>query len=93
MFEIHRQIIATGREWKPCVECVKDFEPGEILTAINHCGVGGGVRAWYCEQCLHEHFGFLLAKSWRQTWRLHNRGERKSVDIEAASREMTNKGA
>ena len=78
--QIHRQIIATGREWKPCHECHQRFEPGEVLTAIDTQS-NAGVIYWFCEQCTQERFGHLLAKGWRQTWRLRTGdGQRKEID-------------
>ena len=84
MSKIHRQIIATGREWKPCVECGHKFEAGEVLAAVD---IHAGIVHWFCEECAQRLFGHLLAQSWRKTWVLRRRdGRREAVDIEAAAR-------
>lgn len=78
--KIHRQIIASGREWKPCVECGQPFEAGEMLTAIDSES-NAGVLYWFGEQCTERMFGHLLAKGWRQTWRIHRRaGGAEEID-------------
>jgi hypothetical protein len=75
MAKIHRQIIATGREWKPCVECGRPFEEGEVLTAVD-TESNAGVSYWYGEQCTQKLFGHLLSRRWRQTWKCHRRKSR-----------------
>jgi hypothetical protein len=83
--KIHRRIIATGKEWKPCIECGKKFEQGEILTAIDSEG-NAGVVYWYCEECTDKLFGYLIRKTWRQaTWRLNRRGKREEIDWNGAA--------
>ena len=82
--KIHRQIIATGNEWKPCVECSRTFEPGEILTAIDTQS-NAGTLSWFCEECTERLFGHLVAHSWRQTWALRRRdGGMDPIDLNAA---------
>ena len=77
---IHRQIIATGREWKACIECGQSFEAGEVLTAIDTHS-NNGVIAWFCESCTEHLFGHLLAVCWQETWQLHHRdGQSESID-------------
>ena len=51
--KIHKQIIATGHEWQPCIHCGERFVFGEIITAMsdddgNRCGY------WYCSKCFEE---------------------------------------
>ena len=83
--KIHRQIIATGNEWKPCVECGRKFEPGEILTAFD-TESHNGVLSWFCEKCTQRLFGHIVARSWRQTWVLWSRdGSIGPVDLNAAN--------
>jgi len=82
--KIHRQIIATGREWKPCIECGRRFEPGEVLTAID-TESNAGVKHWFGEQCTEELFGHLMARGWRETWKLRGGdGRAKSIDWKPA---------
>ena len=76
--KIHRQIIASGREWKSCVECNKKLVQGEILTAID-TESNSGVIYWFCEKCTEELFGYLLRKGWRQTWRLRRKGKSEKL--------------
>lgn len=81
---IHRRIIATGKEWKPCVECGKKLEAGEILTAIAS-GTNAGIVHWYCEKCTDRFFRHLIADSWRDRWRINRRdGSTETVDLNAA---------
>jgi len=82
--KIHRRIIATGIEWKPCVECRKKFEQGEILTAIDTEG-NRGVVYWFCEKCTESLFGYLLRKGWRNKWRLFRRGKSEEIDFDGAA--------
>lgn len=78
--EIHKRIIATGREWKPCCRCSRTFEAGEILTAVD-VGGNAGVQYWFCEQCTEIHFGHLLRQGWRGTWKIHRKdGAVEEVD-------------
>jgi len=82
--KIHRQIIASGREWKPCVECGRTFEAGEILTAID-TESNTGVVYWFGEQCTERYYGHLLRVGWRKTWRLRRRdGSNDEVDWDRA---------
>ncbi len=83
--KIHRQIIATGNEWKPCIECKRKFESGELLTAFD-TESNAGVLSWFGEQCTERLFGHLVAQNWRQTWVLHHRdGGTGPVDLNAAN--------
>lgn len=82
--KIHRRIIATGNEWKPCIECKKKVEQGEILTAIDTEG-HRGVIYWFCEKCTEELFGYLLREGWRKTWRLNRQGKREKIDFDGAA--------
>jgi hypothetical protein len=83
--KIHRQIIATGKEWKPCIECGGKFEVGEVLTAIDSEG-NAGVVYWYCERCADKFFSRLMRKTWRQaTWRLNRRGKSEEIDWNGAA--------
>jgi len=78
--KIHRRIIATGREWKPCCECGQKFDEGEILTAVD---VGGNspMVYWLCEDCTERYFGHLLRQGWRSTWKIRRAdGAAESVD-------------
>jgi len=81
---IHRRIIATGNEWKSCVECHRKFEKGEILTAIDSEG-SQGVIYWFCEKCTEDSFGHLLRKGWRQTWKLNHRGKKEDINWDGAA--------
>jgi hypothetical protein len=82
--KIHRQIIATGNEWKPCVECGGKFDLGEVMTAID-TGSNAGVVHWFCDECTDRLYGFLLAHSWRQTWVLRRGdGGIGHIDLDAA---------
>jgi len=51
--KIHKQIIANGLEWKPCVYCSKRFVFGEIITAITNDS-GDDCRYWYCAECFEK---------------------------------------
>lgn len=82
--KIHRRIIATGNEWKPCIECQKKFEEGEILTAID-TESSRGVIYWFCEKCTEELFGHLLRRGWRKKWRLNRRGKKEEIDFNGAA--------
>jgi len=82
--KIHRQIISTGKEWKPCTECDKKLEEGEILTAIDTEN-NTGVLYWFCEECTEKLFGYLLRKGWRKTWKLNIHGKRKEIDWNGAA--------
>lgn len=82
--KIHRRIIATGIEWKPCIECQKKFEEGEILTAID-TESSRGVIYWFCEKCTEELFGHLLRRGWRKKWRLNRRGKKEEIDFNGAA--------
>jgi hypothetical protein len=48
--KIFSQAIATGKEWKPCVECGGVFEEGEVITSIATDN-NFGVSYWYCSKC------------------------------------------
>ncbi len=82
--KIHRRIIATGNEWKPCVECKRKFEQNEILTAIDTESFIGVIH-WICEKCTENIYGYLLRKGWRQTWRLNRKGKREEIDFNGAA--------
>ena len=82
--KIHRRIIATGKEWKPCVECNQKFSQNEILTAIDTEG-NRGVIYWFCEKCTEKLFGYLSRQGWRKTWKLIHRGKSKDVDFDGAA--------
>jgi len=78
--KVHKRIVATGNEWKPCVECRTPFEANEILSAID-IGGNDGVVYWFCEQCTEKLFGHLLRQGWRNTWKLCKAdGSREPVD-------------
>jgi len=78
--KIHRRIIATGREWKPCCQCGRKFEAGEILTAVD---VGGNapIAHWFCEACTERSFGHLLRQGWRGTWKIR-RADGSAEDVD-----------
>jgi hypothetical protein len=82
--KIHRRIIATGIEWKPCRECGRKFIEGEILTAVDSEGIAGVVH-WFCEKCTEELFGYLLRKGWRKTWKLNRKGKKEEIDWNGAA--------
>jgi len=82
--KIHRRIIATGIEWKPCVECKRKFEAGEILTAVDSES-SAGVVYWFCEKCTEELFGHLLRRGWRNKWRLNRKGKKEEIDFNGAA--------
>jgi hypothetical protein len=78
--KIHRRIVATGNEWKPCCECQQRFEANEILTAVD-TESNAGVVYWFCEACTERFFGHLLRGAWRKTWKILKRdGTREPVD-------------
>lgn len=58
--KIFKQITASGKEWKPCIECGRRFEHGEIITALSRDD-GICVRYWYCSGCI---------ESWWPLWSL-----------------------
>ena len=82
--KIHRRIIATGNEWKSCIECKNKPVKGEILTAIDMEG-NQGVIYWFCEKCTEKLFGHLLRKGWRQTWRINRGDNREEIDFDGAA--------
>ena len=49
--KIFSQIIATGKEWKPCIECGRVFVYGEIISSIS-TDSGFSVTYWYCCECI-----------------------------------------
>ena len=51
--KIHKQTIANGNEWQPCIHCQKRFVYGEIITAIEN-DTGSYVYYWYCSECFEE---------------------------------------
>jgi len=53
--KIFSKVIATGREWKPCIECGRTFEHGEILSSISTQN-GAHVTYWYCHLCIARYF-------------------------------------
>ncbi len=50
------KIVASGKEWKPCIECGRVFEQGEILCSIA-TDSGTSVTYWYCHICTERYFG------------------------------------
>lgn len=68
--KIHRQIVATGDEWKPCCECGQEFEKDTILTAMD-TESNAGVLYWFCERCTDLYFGRLKEVAFRRTWKIH----------------------
>lgn len=56
--KIFSQIIATGKEWKPCIECGRVFVHGEIISSIS-TDSGLSVTYWYCCECI-ERFSLNL---------------------------------
>jgi len=50
--KIHKQTIANGHEWQPCIHCGKKFVLGEIITAIEN-DTGSRVDYWYCSECFN----------------------------------------
>jgi len=78
--KIHRQIVATGREWKPCRQCGRKFEDGEILTAVD-TESHTGTLYWFCETCTEARFGHLLRQGWPGTWKISRAdGSAEEVD-------------
>ena len=55
IYKIFSKAIATGREWKPCIECGKVFKSGEIISSIT-TGNGINVTYWYCRRCTAKFF-------------------------------------
>lgn len=61
--KIFSKYTATGKEWKPCIECGRVFFHGEIVSSIatdSDCSV----TYWYCHKCIAKFFpkfGFLGA--------------------------------
>ena len=53
--KIFSMYTCTGKEWKPCIECGKVFEHGEIKHAIEH-GNGCMVTSFYCRKCVARYF-------------------------------------
>ncbi len=53
--KIFSKAIATGREWKPCIECGKIFSCGEIISSISTQN-GAMVTYWYCYKCIERFF-------------------------------------
>lgn len=49
------KIVATGKEWKPCIECGRIFEHGEILCSIA-TDTDVNVTYWYCSICTERYF-------------------------------------
>ena len=48
---IFSRAIATGKEWKPCVECGKVFEEGEAIASFSRDD-GAYCTYWYCSDCI-----------------------------------------
>lgn len=73
--KIFSQIIATGKEWKPCVECGKVFVDGEVISSISS-DAGFSVMSWYCCKCIEEYFPFppddICHKTDRFRWQKKN---------------------
>ena len=53
--KIFSKAIATGREWKPCIECGRTFEHGEIISSISTQN-GAHVTYWFCHLCIARYF-------------------------------------
>ena len=53
--KIHKQTIANGHEWQPCIHCGKKFVLGEIITAIEN-DTGSRVDYWYCAECFNRYW-------------------------------------
>lgn len=53
--KIFKQTIASGNEWKPCIDCGKRFVIGEIITAIEN-DTGSCVDYWYCSECFDRYW-------------------------------------
>ena len=53
--KIHKQTIANGHEWKPCIDCGHRFEFGEIITAIAN-DTDSHVYYWYCSKCFEQYW-------------------------------------
>ena len=53
--KIFSKAIATGKEWKPCIECGRVFEWGEIISSIS-TDAGYSVTYWYCCKCIARFF-------------------------------------
>ena len=53
--KIFSQIIATGREWKPCAECGRVFVCGEVISSISS-DTDISVTYWYCCECIERFF-------------------------------------
>jgi len=53
--KIFSKAIATGKEWKPCIECGSVFEWGEIISSISS-DAGLSVTYWYCCKCIKRSF-------------------------------------
>lgn len=58
--KIFSQIIATGKEWKPCIECGRIFICGEVISSVSS-DAGFNVMSWYCCNCIERFFPFNLS--------------------------------
>jgi len=65
--KIFSKIIATGKEWKPCIECGRAFEHGEILCSIS-TDAGLSVTYWYCHRCIERFCGEELYIDHEYIW-------------------------
>jgi len=55
---IFSQVIATGKEWKPCRGCGRVFEEGEVISSVSHDDAADAyVTYWYCYKCIDGYFG------------------------------------
>jgi len=57
--KIFSKAIATGKEWKPCIECGQVFEWGEIISSLS-TDEGFSVTYWYCYKCIEGFFCRVL---------------------------------
>lgn len=57
--KIFSKTVATGKEWKPCIECGRVFECGEIISSISS-DAGFSVTYWYCCKCIEGFSGLKL---------------------------------
>lgn len=51
---IFSRAIATGKEWKPCIECGKVFEEGEAIASFSRDN-GAMCTYWYCCDCIEKY--------------------------------------
>jgi len=53
--KIFSKAIATGKEWKSCIECGKVFFEGEIIASFSNDN-GCHCTYWYCSDCIKKFF-------------------------------------